>query len=75
MGLTKPKVPFHVSTIKKPQHEYNIFVDNTNLPFNHVWLKWSHGEKRFIHPLVSFFPFNPMGTQKLSSWFLFCFGF
>ncbi|KAG5028558.1 hypothetical protein JHK87_012072 [Glycine soja] len=53
MGLTKPKVPFHVSTIKKPQHEYNIFVDNTNLPFNHVWLKWSHGEKRFIHPLES----------------------
>lgn len=48
----KAKVPFHVPTIKKPQEEYNILVNNANLPFEHVWLERSEDGQRFMHPLV-----------------------
>ncbi|VVB01502.1 unnamed protein product [Arabis nemorensis] len=47
----KAKVPFHVPTIKKPQEEYNILVNNANLPFEHVWLERSEDGQRFMHPL------------------------
>ncbi|CAO2827105.1 unnamed protein product [Amaranthus hypochondriacus] len=47
----KPKVPFHIPTIRKPQEEYNILVNNSNQPFQHVWLEKSEDGSRFIHPL------------------------
>jgi len=50
----KPKVPFHIPTIKRPQEEYNILVNNANQPFQHVWLERSEDGSRFIHPLVRF---------------------
>lgn len=49
----KAKVPFHVPTIKKPQEEYNILVNNANQPFEHVWLERSEDDQRVVHPLVS----------------------
>lgn len=56
-GAVKPKVPFHIPTIKRPQDEYNILVNNSNQPFQHVWLQKSEDGERFIHPLVSL-PFS-----------------
>jgi exosome complex exonuclease RRP6 len=50
----KAKVPFHVPTIKKPQEEYNILVNNANLPFEHVWLERSEDDLRAMHPLEKF---------------------
>ncbi|KAK5772880.1 hypothetical protein PVK06_049180 [Gossypium arboreum] len=47
----KAKFPFHVPTIRKPQEEYNILVDNSNQPFEHVWLQRSEDGLRFVHPL------------------------
>ncbi|EOA18657.1 hypothetical protein CARUB_v10007233mg [Capsella rubella] len=47
----KAKVPFHVPTIKKPQEEYNILVNNANQPFEHVWLERSEDDQRVMHPL------------------------
>ncbi|KAJ1393279.1 Ribonuclease H-like superfamily [Sesbania bispinosa] len=47
----KPKVPFHIPTIRRPQDEYNILVNNGNTPFEHVWLQRSEDGQRFIHPL------------------------
>ncbi|KAF7819253.1 protein RRP6-like 2 isoform X1 [Senna tora] len=47
----KPKVPFHIPTIRRPQDEYNILVNNSNQPFDHVWLQRSDDGQRFIHPL------------------------
>ncbi|KAK6131653.1 hypothetical protein DH2020_034667 [Rehmannia glutinosa] len=47
----KPKIPFHVSTIPKPQDEYKIIVNNSNQPFEHVWLQRSEDGSRFLHPL------------------------
>lgn len=47
----KQKVPFHISTIRRPQEEYNILVNNSNSPFQHVWLEKSEDESKFIHPL------------------------
>ncbi|CAH9102390.1 unnamed protein product [Cuscuta europaea] len=47
----KPKVPFHVPTIRRPQDEYKIIVNNANLPFEHVWLQKSEDGSRFMHPL------------------------
>lgn len=49
----KPKIPFHISTIPRPQDEYKIIVNNSNQPFEHVWLQRSEDGSRFIHPLVS----------------------
>nr|GME08732.1 protein RRP6-like 2 [Ipomoea batatas] len=47
----KPKVPFHIPTIPRPQDEYKIVVNNSNQPFEHVWLQRSDDGSRFIHPL------------------------
>lgn len=52
---TKPKVSFHVHTLRKPQYHYNLVVDNSNVPFEHVWLEKSEDGQRFIHPLVGSF--------------------
>lgn len=54
----KAKVPFHVPTIKKPQEEFNILVNNSNQPFEHVWLERSEDNQRVMHPLVSPFLFS-----------------
>ncbi|KAL4277382.1 hypothetical protein AHAS_Ahas20G0301600 [Arachis hypogaea] len=47
----KPKVPFHIPTIRRPQEEFNILVNNSNMPFEHVWLERSDDGLKFIHPL------------------------
>ncbi|XP_050370361.1 protein RRP6-like 2 [Argentina anserina] len=47
----KPKVPFHVPSIRKPQEQFNILVNNSNQPFDHVWLERSEDGHRFVHPL------------------------
>lgn len=52
----KPKVPFHIPTIRRPQDEFNILVNNANQPFEHVWLQRSEDGSRFVHPLVSLIP-------------------
>lgn len=51
----KMKVPFHIPTIRRPQEEYSILVNNSNQPFQHVWLQRSEDGLGFIHPLVSHF--------------------
>ena len=56
---TKPKVPFHIPSIRKPQEEFNILVNNSNQPFQHVWLQQQQRSDddqttTFIHPLVCF---------------------
>ncbi|KAK9951693.1 hypothetical protein M0R45_007129 [Rubus argutus] len=48
---TKPKVSFHVPSIRKPQEQFNILVNNSNQPFEHVWLPRSEDAHRFLHPL------------------------
>lgn len=48
----KPKVPFHIPSIPRPQDEYKIIVNNTNQPYEHVWLQRSEDGSRFLHPLV-----------------------
>ncbi|KAJ8529014.1 hypothetical protein K7X08_035849 [Anisodus acutangulus] len=52
----KPKVPFHIPTIPRPQEVYKIIVNNTNQPFEHVWLQRSDDGSRFMHPLEKFAP-------------------
>ncbi|XP_011094140.1 protein RRP6-like 2 [Sesamum indicum] len=47
----RPKVPFHIPTIPRPQDELKIIVNNSNQPFEHVWLQRSEDGSRFIHPL------------------------
>ncbi|KAK8639136.1 hypothetical protein V6N13_137529 [Hibiscus sabdariffa] len=47
----KAKVPFHIPTIRKPQEEYNILVNNSNKPFEHAWLQKSDDGQRFVHPM------------------------
>ncbi|KAL4607148.1 hypothetical protein ACB092_09G153700 [Castanea dentata] len=60
---TKPKVPFHIPSIRKPQEEFNILVNNSNQPFQHVWLQQQRSDDdqitTFIHPLeeLSFLDF------------------
>jgi exosome complex exonuclease RRP6 len=52
----KPKVPFHIPSIRKPQEEFNILVNNSNQPFQHVWLQRCDDDAQtFIHPLVCVF--------------------
>ena len=58
LAAGKTKVPFHIPTIRKPQEEYNILMNNLNQPFEHVWLQRSEDGKRVVHPLVGFFLFN-----------------
>ncbi|XP_027350954.1 protein RRP6-like 2 isoform X2 [Abrus precatorius] len=55
----KPKVPFHIPTITKPQYAHNIVVNNASQPFQHVGLEKSDDGQRFIHPLekLSFLDF------------------
>ncbi|KAG5556236.1 hypothetical protein RHGRI_006742 [Rhododendron griersonianum] len=50
----KPKVPFHVPSIPRPQDKFKIVVNNSNQPFDHVWLQRSEDGSRFIHPLEKF---------------------
>ncbi|MCD7447355.1 hypothetical protein HAX54_027831 [Datura stramonium] len=52
----KPKVPFHIPTIPRPQDVYKIIVNNTNQPFEHVWLQRTEDGSRFMHPLEKFAP-------------------
>ncbi|CAN6990039.1 hypothetical protein IGI04_002415 [Brassica rapa subsp. trilocularis] len=47
----KANVSFHIATIKKPQEEYKILVNNANVPFEHVWLEKKENNLGFIHPL------------------------
>ncbi|KAK2451240.1 hypothetical protein P8452_14456 [Trifolium repens] len=47
----KAKIPFHIPTIRRPQEEYSIIVNNSNLPFEHVWLQRSDDGLKFVHPL------------------------
>lgn len=51
-GTAKPKVSFHVATVRRPQDVYDIVVNNANQPFEHVWLERSEDGQRFIHLLV-----------------------
>uniref|UniRef100_A0ACD5TP73 Uncharacterized protein n=1 Tax=Avena sativa TaxID=4498 RepID=A0ACD5TP73_AVESA len=48
---TKPKVPFHIPTIPRPQDVYRIVVDNTSKPFQHAFLERSDDGARPVHPL------------------------
>ncbi|KAG9452076.1 hypothetical protein H6P81_004980 [Aristolochia fimbriata] len=45
------KVPFHIPSIPRPQDKFNILVNNSNQPFEHVWLQKSQDGSRFMHPL------------------------
>ncbi|CAI0433224.1 unnamed protein product [Linum tenue] len=47
----KAKIPFHIPSIRRPQEEHNILVNNSNQPFEHVWLERSDDGSRFVHPL------------------------
>ncbi|CAN1246114.1 Protein RRP6-like 2 [Linum grandiflorum] len=47
----KAKVPFHIPSIRRPQEEYSILVNNSNQAFEHVWLEKSADGSRFVHPL------------------------
>ncbi|OVA16442.1 HRDC domain [Macleaya cordata] len=47
----RPRVPFHIPTIRRPQDEFSIIVNNLNHPFEHVWLDRSEDGTRVIHPL------------------------
>ncbi|KAM1305908.1 hypothetical protein PS2_008402 [Malus domestica] len=51
VAATKPKVPFHIPSIRRSQEEFNILVNNENQPFVHVWLQRSEDGQRFLHPL------------------------
>ncbi|PWA51836.1 3'-5' exonuclease domain-containing protein [Artemisia annua] len=50
----KAKVSFYNASIRRPQYEYKILVNNGNTPFEHVWLDRSEDGSKFIHPLVSY---------------------
>lgn len=45
------RVPFHIPSITRPQDRYNIFVDNSNVPFNHLGLQKTEDGSKYIHPL------------------------
>ncbi|KAI7746260.1 hypothetical protein M8C21_000425, partial [Ambrosia artemisiifolia] len=47
----KAKVSFHMASIRRPQDEYKILVNNSNQPFEHVWLQRSEDGSTLIHPL------------------------
>ncbi|KAK9078581.1 hypothetical protein SSX86_002638 [Deinandra increscens subsp. villosa] len=59
VGTPKAKVSFHIPSIRRPQDEYKILVNNSNQPFEHVWLQRSEDGSKFIHPLenLSFMDF------------------
>ncbi|KAL8132205.1 hypothetical protein AgCh_007918 [Apium graveolens] len=54
----KPKIPFHIPSIVKPQKQYRILVNNSKEPFQHVCLQRSEDGSRFIHPLEKFPPMD-----------------
>ncbi|MQL94636.1 hypothetical protein Taro_027285 [Colocasia esculenta] len=47
----RSQVPFHIPTIPRPQDQFMILVNNSNHPFEHVWLERSEDGSRFVHPL------------------------
>ncbi|XP_058085800.1 protein RRP6-like 2 isoform X2 [Magnolia sinica] len=47
----RPRVPFHIPTIPRPQDQFGILVNNSNQPFDHVWLQRSEEDGRLVHPL------------------------
>ncbi|ONK65077.1 uncharacterized protein A4U43_C07F33360 [Asparagus officinalis] len=47
----RSKVPSHVPWIPRPQEEYNIRVNNSNMRFEHVWLEKSEDGSQFVHPM------------------------
>ncbi|KAI3705399.1 hypothetical protein L1987_75636 [Smallanthus sonchifolius] len=51
VGTPKAKVSFHIASIRRPQDEYKILVNNSNQPFEHVWLQRSEDGSRVVHPL------------------------
>ncbi|KAF9616938.1 hypothetical protein IFM89_033008 [Coptis chinensis] len=50
-GKEKKMMAFHLASIPKPQDEFNIFVNNSNQPFEHVWLQRTDDGTRPVHPL------------------------
>ncbi|PIA59839.1 hypothetical protein AQUCO_00400604v1 [Aquilegia coerulea] len=50
----RPRVPFHIPSITRPQREFKMVVDNSNEPFEHVWLEKSEDGNRVIHPLENY---------------------
>uniref|UniRef100_F6HMM2 Uncharacterized protein n=1 Tax=Vitis vinifera TaxID=29760 RepID=F6HMM2_VITVI len=60
----RPRVPFHIPTIPRPQDEFNILVNNSNQPFQHVWLQRSDDGLRFIHPLIIRWASAAFGLQQ-----------
>ncbi|KAL4200343.1 hypothetical protein AMTRI_Chr03g149210 [Amborella trichopoda] len=50
----RSQVPFHIPSIPRPQDTLGIVVDNSNQPFEHVWLQKSEDGSRFIHPLEKY---------------------
>ncbi|KAF6175532.1 hypothetical protein GIB67_038106 [Kingdonia uniflora] len=62
---SRPRVPFHIPTIRRSQDEFNILVNNSNEAFQHVWLEKSEDGTRFIHPLV--FPLSKEGSPTTIS--------
>ena len=50
----RQNVPWHIPSLPRPQEQYNIKVNNSNQPFEHVWLERSEDGSRFVHPMVSF---------------------
>ncbi|KAK6942465.1 Exosome-associated factor Rrp6, N-terminal [Dillenia turbinata] len=50
-GGTKARIPFHIPTIPRPQDVFKILVNNSNQPFEHVWLQKSEDGTRSMHPL------------------------
>lgn len=65
----KPKIPFHIPSIVKPQKQYRILVNNSKEPFQHVWLQRSEDGSRFIHPLVSFIGLYFFRKMEFVFWF------
>ncbi|VFQ67444.1 unnamed protein product [Cuscuta campestris] len=61
----KPKVPFHVANIRRPQDEYKIIVNNSNQPFEHVWLQKSEDGSRFMHPLEELSALDFVGSASV----------
>ncbi|CAA7394758.1 unnamed protein product [Spirodela intermedia] len=47
----RSQVPFHLPTIPRPQDAFKILVNNSNQPFEHVWLERSNDGSHFVHPL------------------------
>ncbi|KAL5712811.1 hypothetical protein ACHQM5_014943 [Ranunculus cassubicifolius] len=51
LGGKGANVPFHLPNIPRPQDEFQIFANNLNQPFDHVWLERSVDGSRYVHPL------------------------